>query len=61
MSKKEDVGKMLDIICADVDDLPKLLALDALVDYYEHDPNTVLTKLKNLLAMQSWRMSLKIC
>ena len=52
---------MLESICNDVDDLPKLLALDALISYYEVDSNFVLTKMKNLLAIQSWRVNLKIC
>ena len=52
---------MFESIYNDVDDLPKLLALNALVDYYEFNPNMVLSKLKNIIAIQSWRLNLKIC
>lgn len=52
---------MLEYICNDVDDLPKLFALDALIDYYEVNFNLTLNKLKNLLSVQSWRINLKIC
>lgn len=52
---------MFEIIWNDVDDLPKLLALDALIDYYEYDNMFALKKLKFLLIMNSWRMNLKIC
>lgn len=52
---------MLENICNDADDLPKLLALNALIEYYDIDPNMTLNKLKNILAIQSWRMNMKVC
>ena len=52
---------MLELIFNDVDDLPKLMSIDALVEYYDVDSNLVVTKMKNILAIQSWRVNLKIC
>jgi hypothetical protein len=52
---------MIEFIYNDVDDLPKLLAMNGLVEFYEFNNNMVLTKVKNLIAVQSWRISLKLC
>ena len=52
---------MIEFIYNDVDDLPKLLGMNGLIEYYEVNNNMVLSKIKNLIAIQSWRISLKIC
>ena len=52
---------MIEHIYNDVDDLPKLLAMPGLIEFYEFNNNMVLSKLKNLIAIQSWRISLKVC
>ena len=52
---------MLEIIYNDNDDLPKIFALEALVNYYNVNANMVMTKFKNLLLMNNWRINVKIC
>lgn len=52
---------MLEIIYNDNDDLPKIHALDALVSYYAVNSNLSMGKLKNLLALNNWRINAKIC
>lgn len=58
---KEEIGKMLDIIYNENDDLVKIYALGALIDYYEVNSNMCLTKFKNLSLVNSWRINIKIC
>jgi hypothetical protein len=33
----------------------------ALIDYYDVNPNSCLTKFKNLSVYNSWRINIKIC
>ena len=39
---------MIEFIYNDVDDLPKLLAMNALIEFYEFNNNTVLSKVSSL-------------
>jgi len=52
---------MLEIIYNDNDDLPKVHALEALVSYYSVNANLSMSKFKNLLALNNWRINAKIC
>lgn len=35
--------------------------MKALIDYYDVNPNSCLTKFKNLSVYNSWRINIKIC
>ena len=61
LKNKEEVGKLLEMVYNDTDDLPKIFALEALVGYYAVSPNLVLTKLKALFVVNNWRINIKIC
>ena len=52
---------MLEIIYNDTDDLPKIYALEALVNYYPVNANLVLAKFKALFIANNWRVNIKIC
>lgn len=41
--------------------MAKIHALNALVDFYEINSNSCLTKFKNLSVLNSWRINIKIC
>ena len=58
---KEEIGKLIDIIYNDGDDLAKIYGLKGLIDYYDVNPNMCLTKFKNLSVLNSWRINIKIC
>lgn len=45
----------------DTDDLPKIFALEALVNYYPVSANLVLSKFKALFVVNNWRINIKIC
>ncbi len=52
---------MIELVYNDTDDLPKIFALEALVNYYSVSANLVLTKLKALFVVNNWRINIKIC
>ena len=58
---KEEIGKILDNIYNEADELAKIYAIKALVDYYDTNSNSCLTKFKNLSVYNSWRINIKIC
>lgn len=58
---KEEIGKMLETVFNDSEDLTKIFALNALVEYYDINSNMSLTKFKNLSLLNSWRVNIKIC
>lgn len=58
---KEEIGKILDNIYNEGDELSKIHAIKALIDYYETNSNSCLTKFKNLSVYNSWRINIKIC
>lgn len=61
VKNKEELGKIIEIIYGDNDDLPKIFALDALVNYYPVNNNTIILKFKALLVQNNWRINAKIC
>lgn len=58
---KEEIGKLLDNLYNEGDDLAKIFAMKALIDYYDVNSNSCLTKFKNLTVTNSWRINIKIC
>jgi hypothetical protein len=58
---KEEIGKFLEQIYSEGDELAKIFAIPALIDYYEVNSNSALTKFKNLSVLNSWRINIKIC
>ena len=58
---KEEIGKFLELVYNDTDDLPKIFALEALVSYYAANSNLTLAKFKALFAVNNWRINIKIC
>lgn len=58
---KEEIGKLLEVIYSDNDDLPKIFALEALVNYYTVNGNVSTSKFKALLGLNNWRINIKIC
>ena len=52
---------MIEFFYNDSEDLPKLLALDALLHLYTINPNSVLSKFKTLICIGNWRISIKLC
>ncbi len=58
---KEEIGKFLEQIYSEGDELAKIFAIPALIDYYEVNSNSALTKSKNLSVLNSWRINIKIC
>ena len=61
VKSKEEIGKFLELLYNDTDDLPKIFALEALVSYYAANSNLTLTKFKSLFAASNWRVNIKIC
>lgn len=55
------MGKWLECIYNEGDDLAKIYAMKALVDYYDVSSNFCLTKFKNLSVLNSWRINIRIC
>ncbi len=51
----------MDNIYNEGDELAKIYGLKALVDYYDVNSNSCLTKFKNLSVYNSWRINIKIC
>ena len=49
------------MIYNDSDDLPKIFAMDALVNYFGVNNNFVTAKFKLMLAANNWRINAKIC
>lgn len=41
--------------------MAKIFAIPALIDYYDVNSNSSLTKFKNLSVLNSWRINIKIC
>lgn len=52
---------MLEVIYNDNDDLPKIFAMEALVDYYGVNGAMVVSKFRNLVGLGNWRISVRIC
>lgn len=52
---------MLEVIYNDVEDLPKIYALEALINYYNVNNNFVFLKFKALFMVNNWRLNIKIC
>ena len=52
---------MLDTIFNEGEDLAKIFAIEALLNYYEFNNNLSLTKFKNMAIINSWRINIKIC
>ena len=48
-------------IYSEGDELAKIFAIPALIDYYDVNSNSSLTKFKNLSVLNSWRINIKIC
>lgn len=61
VKNKEEIGKMLDIIYSDNDDLSKIYAMEALANYFPNNNNFVSGKFKLMLAANNWRLNTKIC
>lgn len=61
VKNKEEIGKMIEVIYSDNDDLPKMYSLGALVGYYAVNPNVSMGKFKALLGVNNWRINAKIC
>jgi hypothetical protein len=61
LKSKEDIPKILEAIYSEGDELTKIHALSALVEFYEFNNNFALTKFKNLSVINSWRINIKIC
>lgn len=51
----------METIYNDSEDLPKIFALDALINYYSVNSNLSMMKLKALFTINSWRINIKIC
>jgi hypothetical protein len=51
----------LDNLYNEGDELSKIHAMRALVDYYDVNNNSCLTKFKNLSVQGSWRINIKVC
>ncbi len=45
----------------EADDLTKIFALEALINYYPVNSNIVLSKFKALFVINNWRINIKIC
>lgn len=58
---REEIGKLLDVVYNEGDDLSKIHGMRALIDYYEVNSNSCLTKFKNLTVLNSWRVNIKLC
>ena len=52
---------MIDLIYNDSEDLPKLLTIDTLLQLYQINPNSVLSKLKTLICIGTWRINIRLC
>ena len=52
---------MIDLIYNDSEDLPKLLTIDTLLQLYQINPNSVLSKLKTLICSGTWRTNIRLC
>lgn len=61
VKNKEEIGKLIEVIYNDNDDLPKIFALEALVNYYTINSNVTLSKFKALFVVNNWRVNIKIC
>ena len=61
VKNKEEIGKILEVIYSDSDDLPKIFAMEALVNYFPTNNNFVTGKFKLMLAANNWRINAKIC
>ena len=61
MLAKEEVGRLIDIVYNEGDDLAKIHGLRGLIEYYDVSPNICLAKFKNLSVLNSWRINIKIC
>lgn len=61
VKNKEEIGKILDNIYNEGDELAKIYGIKALIDYYDTNSNSCLTKFKNLSVYNSWRINIKIC
>ena len=61
VKNKEEIGKLIEMVYNDADDLPKIYALEALVNFYAVNPNIALAKFKALFVVNNWRVNIKIC
>lgn len=61
LKTKDDIPKILEAIYSEGDELAKIHALSALIEFYEFNNNFTLTKFKNLSVINSWRINIKIC
>jgi hypothetical protein len=61
VKNKEELGKMLEVVYSDNDDLPKIFALETLVNYFPVNNNFVANKFKMMFGMGNWRLNVKIC
>jgi hypothetical protein len=61
VKNKEEVGKMLEVIYNDNDDLAKIFALETLVNYFPVNNTFVANKFKLMLGVGNWRINAKIC
>ena len=61
VKNKEEIGKFLEVIYNDNEDLPKIFALEALINYYSVNSNLSFAKFKALFIINNWRLNIKIC
>ena len=60
-NNKEEIVKMMDIVFNDTEDLPKLLSIEVLLQLYSVNANSVLSKIKALVCIGTWRVNIRLC
>lgn len=55
------IAKIVASLLNDREDIIKMMALDGAIQYFPENPTIVLESIKNMLAVNSWRINMKVC